>query len=191
MGPRPVCKGNQRQHHRYFHKNTDNRRKGRPGIQAEQADGNGNSKLVLVASTVHRKLTMDFVTTRPRYGDLWHNDRENLREEGFDLEFSSVSAGRKAAVHNTYYQMLMDCPMEMVTFCQGHREWHLARKFSLTSTSGHALFKALLRHNLDFQHPFVCTVVEYARKQYDYEDRVAEDQRRREEARRRGHLKTT
>ena len=64
---------------------------------------NGNGKLVLVATTVHRKLTMDLVTTRPRYGDLWHNDREKLREEGFALEFSSVSAGRKAAVHSYYY----------------------------------------------------------------------------------------
>ena len=60
----------------------------------------------------------------------------------------------------------------MVTAFQGYREWHIARKFSLTSTQSHAYIKALLRHGLDLKYDFICRVLEYMCVDYDYNKRL-------------------
>ena len=47
-----------------------------------------------------------------------------------------------------------------------------------TSTTTHALIKALLRHDLDLEFDCVCKVCEYMCKEYDHEKRVEEHARR-------------
>ena len=43
----------------------------------------GTGKVVMAASTIHRRLTMDFVTTTEAYGELWKNDRAKLKKLAF------------------------------------------------------------------------------------------------------------
>ena len=72
--------------------------------------------------------------------------------------------------------------MIIVTAFQGHHKWHIARRFSLTSTTTHTLIKALLRHYLDLQHHFVRVVCEFMCHTYDYDKRAEEVERREAEA---------
>ena len=89
---------------------------------------------------------MDFVTTTETMGEIWKEDREAFIKLEFSLEFSRSSGIEKEDTHNKFFEVFKAVPMIMVTAFQGHKEWHLARCFSLTSTTTHVLIKALLRH---------------------------------------------
>ena len=52
--------------------------------------------------------------------------------------------------HSAYHEYVPLLPVTMDPSFQGQREWHIARKFSLTSTASHALVKALLHHYLPY-----------------------------------------
>ena len=72
--------------------------------------------------------------------------------------------------------------MTLVTACQGHREWHIARRLSFTSTTTHALIKALLRHSADLEYDYVRTVCEFMCSKYDFDKQMEEQTRRENEA---------
>ena len=56
---------------------------------------NGHSKVILLASSTHKRSTMDFVTTTERFGALWKNNRRALVKAAFALEFSVTVAEEK------------------------------------------------------------------------------------------------
>ena len=106
----------------------------------------GTGKAILVASSAHRRLTMDFVTTIEMIGRTWKEDREAFIKLAFSLEFSRSSGIEKEDTHNKFFEVFKAVPMIMVTAFQGHKEWHLALCFGMTSTTTHTLIKALLHH---------------------------------------------
>ena len=144
----------------------------------------GSGKVVLVASSQHRRLQMDFVTVNDTTAKLWKDDREGFKKLSFSLECSIFNENERKDTHNEYYLLFSELDIKQVTAFHGHREWHIARKLSLTSTSTHALIKALLRHNMDFEHDFIRTVCEYMCPNYNHDERVrkhVEEQQRTEE----------
>ena len=56
----------------------------------------GTGKVVLVASSAFRQLTMDSVTTTDKMGQLWKNDQKALTKLGFSLEYSITSSAGKS-----------------------------------------------------------------------------------------------
>ena len=73
---------------------------------------NGNDKVILIASLIYRRLTMDFVTTTERFGQLWKNDRQALMRASFALEFSiTVAEDKKDCMART---------MKFSSCCQPH-----------------------------------------------------------------------
>ena len=144
---------------------------------------NGNGKVILVASTIHRRLTMDFVTTTEKIGRLWMEDQGRLTELAFALECSNcLNEIDTKDTHKDFFELFQSLPVTVVAAFQGHREWHIARRFSLTPTTTHALIKALLRHYSDLQHDFVRVVCEFMCHTYDYDKRAEEVERREAEA---------
>ena len=139
---------------------------------AVNAFRNGNGKGVLVASSLHRRLTMDFVTTRERLRTLWKEDRGALKKLGFSLECSASKGKEKQQTHDEFYEKFQDLPVTQVTAFQGHREWHIARRLSFTSTTTHALIKVLLRHYCDLEFDCVRKVCEFMCSNYNYDERV-------------------
>ena len=93
------------------------------------------------------------------------------------LNVHGLPAERKD-VHNVYLDIYKALPVKVVTAFQGHREWHIARRLSLTSTTTHALIKTLLRHHLDLEFDCIRIVCEFMCPNYNYEDRVIEHARR-------------
>ena len=85
----------------------------------------GTNKVVLAASTVHRKLSMDFVTATETAGIQWNKDRPALRKAGFALECSSEVGDEMNTTHDAYYQLFQDTPVTQVTTHQGYSEWHM------------------------------------------------------------------
>ena len=112
----------------------------------------GTGKVVMVASTFHRRLTMDFVTTTETYGELWKRDRESLKKL-----CSRFEGEEKKQTHEEYFDLFQSMPLTLVTAFQGHREWHIARRLSLTSTTTYAAIKALLRHSVDIKYNYIRT----------------------------------
>ena len=153
------------------------RAEGRAIKLAVVAFRNSNGKVVLVASSMHRRLKMDFVTTTERIGNLWKNNKDKLIEEAFGIIASAATGVQKMQIHSEYFALFLSLPVTVVTAFQGYREWHIARMFRLTSTTSHALVKALLRHGLDLQYDFVRVVCEYMCKHYNYERRLEEQAR--------------
>ena len=143
-------------------------------MQTVVAFRNSNGKVVLVASSMHRRLKMDFVTTTERIGNLWKNDKDKLIEEAFGIIASAATGIEKNQIHSEYFALFLSLPVTVVTAFQGYREWHIARMFRLTSTTSHALIKALLRHELDLQYDFVRVVCEYMCRNYNYNCRLEE-----------------
>ena len=141
----------------------------------------GSGKVVLAASTVHRRVTMDFVTATQTAGRQWHENRDALIKAGFALDCSSEVGNEMNSTHEEYFQLFQAIPVTQVTTHQGYPEWHIARKFSISSTQAHALLKALLRHDYDLKYECVRTVLEFACKNYNYDNRVEEVQRREQE----------
>ena len=88
---------------------------------------NGNGKVILVASSIHRRLTMDFVTTTEHFGELWHNDRGKLVDLSFGVDASRYSGNKRDRVHAAYLDVYKALPVTVVTAFQEHREWHVAR----------------------------------------------------------------
>ena len=141
----------------------------------------GSGKVVLAASTVHRRVTMDFVTATQTAGRQWHENRDALIKAGFALDCSSEVGNEMNSTHEEYFQLFQAIPVTQVTTHQGYPEWHIARRFSISSTQAHALLKALLRHDYDLKYECVRTVLEFACKNYNYDNRVEEVQRREQE----------
>ena len=79
-------------------------------------------------------------------GRSWKEDREAFIKLAFSLEFSRSSGIEKEDTHNKFFEVFKAVPVTMVTTFQGHKEWHLAHCFGMTSTTTHTLIKALLRH---------------------------------------------
>ena len=98
----------------------------------------------------------------------WFNLRLRLSSQ-----LQLLRAEGKKKLRSMYYGLFSLLPVIMVTVFQGHREWHIARKFSLTSTTSHVLVKALLHNDMDLEFDCVCHVCEYMCKNYDYEKRVS------------------
>ena len=71
----------------------------------------GTNKVVLAASTVHRKLSMDFVTATETAGIQWNKDRPALRKAGFALECSSEVGDEMNTTHDAYYQLFQAIPV--------------------------------------------------------------------------------
>ena len=93
---------------------------GRKMTLAITAFRNGNGKVILVASSIHRRLTMDFVTTTERFGELWKNNRQKLIELSFGLEFSRFKGFQREEEHRAYLQVYLALPVTIVTAFQGH-----------------------------------------------------------------------
>ena len=90
----------------------------------------------------------------------------------FLLDCSIFEGTERALTHNTYHDLFSETSIDVVTAYQGYRKWHIARKFSMTSTTTHALIKALMRHNMDLEHHFIRVVCEFMCSNYDYDERV-------------------
>lgn len=76
-------------------------------------------------------------------------------------------------VHAIYLDIYKVFPVTVVTAFQGHREWHVARRHSFTSTTTHALIKAMLRHYGDLEFDYVRIVCEYMCPNYIYFSKMA------------------
>ncbi len=62
---------------------------------------------------------------------------------------TAKSKQAKHKINYAFFKLFCDYDVTMVTTLQGHREWHITRKFGLSSNQAHALVKALLHHDLD------------------------------------------
>lgn len=156
---------------------------GRTTKLAISAYRTGKGNVVMVASTVYRRLSFDLVAVNETVSKLWNSsDKEALRETGFALDCSRRSGREAKEVHVEFYKIFKELAIVMVTTHQGYREWHLLRMFSITSTSAHALIKGLLRHGMDLEHDYVRKVAEFMCPHYDYDKRVEERERREQAA---------
>ncbi len=141
----------------------------------------GTGKVVMVASSTHRRLKMDFATTTDKMVKLWKDDRKELIKLAFALELARKKGRAMKETHDEFFELFSELPVESVTAFQGFPEWHIARRLSLTSTTTHALIKALLRHYYDLEHDYIRTVCEFMCKNYDYNERMRERTRSEEE----------
>mmetsp|Transcript_32000 Transcript_32000/g.54586 ORF Transcript_32000/g.54586 Transcript_32000/m.54586 type:complete len:396 (+) Transcript_32000:1149-2336(+) len=126
---------------------------------------NTGTAVVLYNSTEHRTMQMDFVTTTEHLGELWHNDRQQLRERGFAME-ESIATGiaEKKHIHQKYMQLFFQLPIIQVTVCSNHREWHLARRTSFTSKQTYSQITILRRRFVDLDNEDVRRVMEFMYK---------------------------
>ncbi len=72
------------------------------------------------------------------FGRLWNKDHDKLKEAGFLLECLNEDGQQTQDTHQECYKIFKNLPLEMVTAFQGYCEWHVAQKFSITSTTLHA-----------------------------------------------------
>lgn len=131
---------------------------------------NGNGKVILVASSIHCRLTIDFITMIERYGELWHKNKEQLVDLSFGSETSQFSGDNQNEVHTDYLELYRALLVTVVVTFQGHCEWHIAWRLSLTLTTTHALIKikALLQHFVNLEFKYVRVVCEVMCPNYKY-----------------------
>ena len=83
---------------------------------------------------------MDCVTTTEKIRRLWMEDRGRLTELAFALEcLNCLNEIDTKDTHKDFFELFQSLPVTVVTTFQGHREWHIARHFSLTPTTTHSL----------------------------------------------------
>ena len=91
-------------------------------------------------------------------GDLYTNDRPKLKELGFSLEQtagSSIKSAVAKSIHADYYKLFQDTPVDQVTAFAGGKEFHLGRKFSLSSKQIYELISVLKKRYKDLDHDFI------------------------------------
>jgi hypothetical protein len=118
-------------------------------------------------------MQMDFVTTTEHLGELWHNDRQQLRERGFAME-ESIATGiaEKKHIHQKYMQLFFQLPIIQVTVCSNHREWHLARRTSFTSKQTYSQIAILRKRFVDLDNEDVRRVMKFMyKKTYSFTGR--------------------
>jgi hypothetical protein len=75
--------------------------------------GNITGKVVLVASTNYRRLSMDFITVNDIVAELWRNDCQAF---GFSLDCSTMYTGDRCnESHDKYYQLFHTLPILVIT----------------------------------------------------------------------------
>ena len=68
-------------------------------------------------------------------------------------------------------------PVKLFAVYHGYCEWYIARRLSRTSTTTHALIKALIRHYVDLKHDYFHIVRKFMRRNYNYRKSVQEHAR--------------
>jgi len=158
----------------YLSEKTINNRK-----MASGALATGTDNVVLFMSTVHRSLKFDYVTS-DRMGDLYTNDRPKLKELGFSLEQTACSSIKSAvakSIHTEYYKLFQDTPVDQVTAFAGGKEFHLGRKFSLSSKQIYELILVLKKRFKDLDLDYIQEVFNFMYCNYSLEERQAEKDR--------------
>lgn len=139
----------------------------------------GTDNVVLFMSTVHRSLKFDYVTS-DRMGDLYTNNKPKLKELGFSLEQTAGSSIKSAAaksIHADYYKLFQDTPVDQVTAFAGGKEFHLGRKFSLSSKQIYELISVLKMRYKDLDHDYIQEVFNFMYSNYSVDERQAEKER--------------
>jgi len=132
----------------------------------------GTGNVVLYMSTIFRDVKMDYVT-KDRMGRLWNKDREKLKALGYVMEQSScrMKSAEAKRTHAMYYDLLCNADVDQVTAFPNGKEFHLARRFSLTSKQTYALLLVLKRHYKDLDYDYIRVVFDFMYKNYNIEQR--------------------
>ena len=139
---------------------------------------NTGTTVVLFQSTVYRKVKIDLITTTEKWGKLWNDDRERLKEIGFELEVSA--AALKAAqeeIHKKYRHLFFSTAITQVTITSNLQEWHLGRSFSATSKQTMAMLTVLKKHFRDIDNTDLQQVFGFMYSGYSLVDRQTEKSR--------------
>ena len=78
----------------------------------------GTGKVVLVASSHHRRLTMDFVAVNDTTAKMWRLDRNGFKKMAFSLDCSIFEGTERALTHNTYHDLFSEIPIDVGTAYQ-------------------------------------------------------------------------
>lgn len=129
-------------------------------------------------STVFRNYKMDLITTTERYGNLWNNDRERLKEIGFELEEStSALKAEQKAIHQKYVPLFFGTGITQVTITSNLQEWHIGRSFACTSKQTMAMLSVLKSHFVDIDDTDLQRVFGFMYHNYSVESRQSEKSR--------------
>ena len=139
---------------------------------------NTGTTVVLYMSTVFRNYKMDLITTTERYGNLWNNDRERLKEIGFELEEStSALKAEQKAIHQKYVPLFFGTGITQVTITSNLQEWHIGRSFACTSKQTMAMLSVLKSHFVDIDDTDLQRVFGFMYHNYSVESRQSEKSR--------------
>ncbi len=133
-----------------------------------------NSVCLTMSSTIHEP-RFDFITSNAKEASLYHKeDFESLRKLGFKCSHRSDLLDGDAPsdnVHDTYYTLFKEMPVEMVTLDQTNKIWMFARGLGFTSSTIYPVISILCQHRHDFTEvdglPYL---LQFARKNIDAPD---------------------